>query len=296
MSAKIYRSRPEVQAEDVGPIINHIATKLYQQVGEQWQPTEEFPPDGVTQNTAKEISSALDDELRDWEKSAFAGSQTQLMLDCSNAQNNHDRPITISASAAIREGLRSGIAVPVKALHKKLKLDKDYSSVDYRWLDSIDHRVITGFLKSKNFQAELLLLSHAPNDTYGLMSTSPDASSLFYRRTNPGYENGRLGMAFINEIRDLRSKSNAKELDSSPPSMGCPVRLATYPKLGSIAMTYSEEFGIEPEVLERSRKSAIVVGSELVADCIEAHYEAYPAQVKTSIPPLIRELVRTSLF
>ena len=278
MTKDTFVPRHESQATDIGPIFNHVALQLYRQTWEQWTPERAAAPESTTRTILSQLMDVVNEETNEFISLMFSKSDTRSGL------VEHELQIFFaSPETSIHEGMRSGLVMPLKALHDKINADNAHGNIGYYWLDTIQPKYLVEQLRSKHFHAEILKLSNAPNGMYGPGSSSPSSISPFYYFEQPMFVNGALNPEAYQLIKQRREARRSVD-EATRTSMGCPVRKSAYTTLGPVALQYCREFGVDPQEVSLPETSAIIAGCELLACAIEKYYKTFPDQSGTQIP------------
>jgi hypothetical protein len=290
MPLEFVRSRPEVQRQDIGPMVNDIALEIYARAPEQWA-AEKCYEQFVRPIAFRQMHLLADSLILPLDTMAYDLAeirQTEALLTCIDTPSSligevsNDEQTTHYPNVAhvLEEGLSSGVVMPLSAYrHVVAARNAKAKGVDFRVededldMEQIDLKDMAATLRSTTFQSTLLRLAHAPNGTYGTFSSRTsglkeyDKNSLYgpnAGQTLAVEDDGRLSLT-----ENAQEELKRRRTKDSDRSAGCPVRYTTYPVLGRFARSYAEENKINEEALKHPGKSAIVAGCEYIANCVE---------------------------
>jgi len=288
------KTRPELQREDTGPVLNHLAGVLYEQAGEMWEPSETLASkQSLTFSDLGEVSAdiwrPLPGLLRAWIRETDGDHNSvahMLKLDVPVPDGTLRRATFHSDTyQALEEGLTTGLVVPMYAYRMlaAARMGVEEPELAAHTLDLGD---LSAILRDPSFGAALITLSNTGLGFYEI-NEEAKAPGRFWKdvRTrvpsNPLFRLGPdallmtdKGLVVSMDARKRLSEYKARAEYKNSPSGGCPVRFKSYPCLGEYALGYAGEMGVLPEELRSQEESAILGGYHFVRHCVDMLVEA----------------------
>lgn len=290
-------SRAQLQREDLGPIVNYVALEIYDQAADLWNP-ESFIVDNISDLRYVQLSHLARDMMQPFDtavnqyihrgENLLTAASLEEGLLCARITGVGSREWTSAAHrltyepkfiALLNEGLATGIIMPLIAYRDMKSYEACNSVCEPAILDrTLDLEDASTWLRSRHFQALMLLAAHTRNGVY--KEGSFRLHGLYDHTIDPYRELSHEPFEFI-DGRPYFQKSTKKSLHRElvrstvepknfQESDGCPARRATYPKLGKYAREFARQSNIDEAELRYPSRSAIVAGCEYVAHCLES--------------------------
>lgn len=276
--------RPAIQRTEIGPLFSTIVPEVLErasqyplddELGETLQTTDlEY----ALHVLAVDIKSSTIWGIEQWVETHLTDSRVSAIPDLYKAAEGKRNLYYGTAEEILTEGMMSGVVVPLKLYHVIECFKRQQSGVEAGQRTGLLKSNLPEILHENWFEAMLHQLALPPNGELGEWSTSVEFSleeSLPWTLSKSVQSQGDgfvLDETYFERVKALHTRARKLDRESSAHSVtqdsgGCPVRHATFKKIGPIALDAFANVRILPHTLQDpDRKSAISLCRDFVAE------------------------------